>query len=98
MTHEPNAALIDAAALVAGLLLARYALLITLGRFAWAMWIARWLRRGVVVAILIPALRLASLALGAGERQALLVIAAIGIAAAGVLVLLLDDVVVAGRR
>ena len=96
--HEPNAALADAAALVAGLLVARYALLILLGRHRWAAWLARWLRRGVIAALLVPVLRLASLAAGGGERQALLVVAALGIVVAGVLVLLIDGVLTARPR
>lgn len=90
MTHEPNAALADAALLVAGLLIVRHLLLAAFGRTRWAGWTARWLRRLTVVAILVPALRLASLAVGDDGHRALLVTAALAIVAGGALLLILD--------
>ena len=88
--HEPNAALGDAALLVTGLLIARQTLLIGFGRARWAAWLARWLRRLAVVATLVPALRLISLAIGEAQHETLLARAALAILAGGALLLALD--------
>lgn len=100
MTPEPNAALIDAGALVTALFAARLALLWLSGGDGWRGWVARWLRRGMWAALLVPALRLATLAVAGGARAPLLVAAMIALLAAGALLALVDAMLaegVAGR-
>lgn len=101
MTPEPNAALIDAGALVTALFAARLAVLWRSGGDGWRGWVARWLRRGMWAALLVPALRLATLAVAGGERMPLLVAAMVALLAAGALLALVDVMLaegVAGRR
>lgn len=98
MNPEPNAALIDAGAVVAALFLARLVALRLGGGQGWTGWIARWLRRGVAAALLVPALRLVALAMQSGDRAPLLVAAAIAILAAGGMLALLDDLLVGSIR
>ncbi len=90
MTPEPNAALIDAGALVTALFAARLALLWRSGGTGWRGWAARWLRRGVWVALLVPALRLATLAMAGGERAPVMVAAMTALLAAGALLALVE--------
>jgi TRAP-type mannitol/chloroaromatic compound transport system permease large subunit len=90
VTSEPNAALIDAAVLVFGLLAIRHLLLARLGRRRWAHWIARWLRRGAIVGIIVPSLRLMTLAVHADEGVAVLWGAALAILVLGGLVIFFD--------
>lgn len=96
MNPEPNAALIDAGALVTALFAARLALLWWSGGIGWRGWAARWLRRGVWVALLVPALRLATLVVAGDERAPLLVAAMVALLAAGALLALVDAMLVEG--
>ncbi|WP_084583730.1 hypothetical protein [Sphingomonas azotifigens] len=95
MTPEPNAALIDAGALVTALFAARLALLWWRGGTGWRGWAARWLRRGVGAALLVPALRLATLAAAGGERVPVMIAAIVALLAAGALLALVDAMLVA---
>jgi hypothetical protein len=90
-TPEPNAALIDAAALVAGLFLVRYVLLLVFPNRRWAGWIARWARRLVGAAAIVPALRLFTLPVVRGGDGAVMWFAGTGILAAGLALLVLDQ-------
>lgn len=90
MNPEPNAALIDAGALVTALFAARLALLWWGGGLGWRGWAARWLRRGMWAALLVPALRLATLVGAGGERMPVMLAAMIALPAAGMLLALLD--------
>ncbi|MET3713656.1 hypothetical protein ABIC65_004391 [Sphingomonas trueperi] len=95
MNPEPNAALIDAGALVTALFAARLALLQWNRGPGWQGWAARWLRRGVWVALLVPTLRLATLTAAGGERAPVMVAAMVALLAAGALLTLVDAIVVA---
>ncbi|OAN65430.1 hypothetical protein [Sphingomonas sp. TDK1] len=90
MTPEPNAALIDAGALVAALFAVRLALLWRSDGTGWRGWAARWLRRGIWAALLVPALRLGTLAGAGGERAPLMIAAMIALLATGALLALVD--------
>jgi hypothetical protein len=91
VSPEPNAALIDAGALVGALFAARIAVLWLAPPGVVTRWAARWLRRGVMAALLVPALRLLTLAIGGGDRVPLLVAACVAILASGVALALLDE-------
>lgn len=90
MNPEPNAALIDAGALVTGLFAARLALLWRSDATGWRNWAARWLRRGMWAALLVPTLRLAVLASAGGERMPVMLAAMVALPAAGMLLALVD--------
>jgi hypothetical protein len=90
MNPEPNAALVDAGALVAALFAARLLLLWWRGGAGWCGWAARWLRRGMWVALLVPVLRLATLAGAGGDRVPLMLAAMVALLAAGALLTLVD--------
>lgn len=96
MNPEPNAALIDAGALVTGLFAARLLLLLWSGGDGWRGWAARWLRRGVWVALLVPALRLSTLVAAGGERVPLMLSAIVALLATGALLALVDMMVAEG--
>lgn len=96
MNPEPNAALIDAGVLVTALFVARLLLLRWRGGLGWRGWAARWLRRGMWAALLVPALRLVTLAAAGGERVPLMLAATVALLAAGALLALVDTMLAEG--
>ncbi|NLS25295.1 hypothetical protein S2M10_02580 [Sphingomonas sp. S2M10] len=94
MNPEPNAALIDAGMLVTVLFAARLVLLAWGGHAGWRGWAARWLRRGAAAGLLVPVLRLGTLAAAGGARTPLLIAALTALLAAGALLALIDAAVV----
>lgn len=98
MIHEPNASLADAAALIAGLLLARHLLLLCFGGRRPTEWAARWLRRGVVVAGLVPALRLFALASQYPPGGTRILLAGLAIMGGGALLLVADHLLTRRRH
>ena len=89
---SPSAALLEAAALIAGLFAVRYFFLIVFPGQRWAERIARWARRLVAVAAIVPALRLFTLDLP-GDGEAVMWFTGVGMLAAAMVLLLLDQMV-----
>ncbi|WP_448662189.1 hypothetical protein ACG3SL_16155 [Sphingomonas sp. CJ20] len=89
-------ALVDAGVLATALFVARAAALWLGGGRGFGGWAARWLRRGVVVALLVPALRLGTLAAQGNALPPLLGSAAL-LLALGLLLAMLDRALAARR-
>ena len=87
---QPVIALGDTLTLTAILLGARYLLLVLAGSRGWAKWIALWLRRIMIAAVLLPVARLAEIAVARPAIAGILAGVAVAILAAGALALVLD--------